>query len=126
MQTVIVTGSRDWPDSRGIWAALDRCREYGMTLLVHGDCRGADRQAAAWAAQKCFPVAAMPAPWDAVGNGAGPLRNTWMLDAFPNAIVLAFPLPGSRGTVDCIEKAKAHGMMVAVHGDGIYIGTVKQ
>lgn len=117
---LILTGSRDWPQSewRIIHGALYRLREAGMTLLAHGDCpTGVDRAGDVWARAECFPCARMPAWFEPHGSKAGPLRNGWLLEFFPTADVLAFPLPGSKGTVDCIRQARALGRRVWVYGE---------
>lgn len=115
MQQVIVTGSRDWVDRGIIWTALDRC---DVELLIHGDCSsGADRIADAWCEANGVPCARMPAWWKAYNREAGPTRNNWMLRFFPEAVVLAFPLPQSRGTVDCIKQARELRRTVYVWGE---------
>jgi hypothetical protein len=114
MRQVIVTGSRVWTDRDAIWDALDRC---DVELLIHGDAEGADAIADAWARASGTPCARMPAWWDTCGqSAAGPLRNNWMLRFFPEAIVLAFPGPGSRGTWDCVRQARELGRQVFVYG----------
>jgi hypothetical protein len=115
MRQVIVTASRHWRDRDIIWGALDRC---DVELLIHGDCEtGGDRIADAWAEANGVPCVRMPAWFKAYSNPAGPMRNNWMLRFFPEAIVLAFPLPGSKGTVDCIKQARECGRQVFVYAE---------
>lgn len=123
MISVIVSGSRDWPsrDQAVIFQALTKLREENrMMLLVHGACpTGVDALADFWARANGFPCARMPAWFDALGLKAGPMRNRWMLDAFPGACVLAFPLPGSKGTRDMITQARTLGRTVWVHKEAL-------
>lgn len=117
---VIVTGSRDWPMSHAyiVMNALQRCKEAGMQLLVHGACpTGVDSMAHSWCKVEGFPMVAMPAWFETLGNAAGPKRNGWMLSTFPTAIVLAFPGASSRGTWDCVRQATDLGRTVHVCDD---------
>ncbi len=115
MRQVIVTGSRHWTDRRAIWEALDRC---DVELLIHGNHHeGADHIADGWAEANGVPCARVPAWWRAYNKAAGPTRNNWMLRFFPEAIGLAFPLPSSKGTVDCIAQARALSREVFVYAE---------
>ena len=106
---VLVTGSRNITDEdfvrrslvKHIWMHID---SYNEVTLVHGDCKGLDRIAASIAQNKFgWLVESYPAKWDKYGSGAGPLRNQQMVNQGAD-ICIAFPLPGSRGTMDCIER----------------------
>lgn len=110
---IIVTGSRDWTDAEAVWSALDRC---APTLVVHGGARGADEIAEHWGVSRGVHTAVFPARWHAHDRKAGSLRNRAMVDAFPAAIVLAFPLPQSVGTRHCVQYARAQGLIVYVWG----------
>ncbi|AER26145.1 DprA-like DNA processing chain A [Mycobacterium phage Bongo] len=128
---VLITGSRDWADRQAVWLALnhemghEEARHDGL-LVIQGDCpTGADRFAHEWyltQASKWVREKAMPADWnrDCTGqcyhkprfkNGkqycpvAGHLRNQAMVD-FGADVCLAFPLEDSRGTQDCMKRAK--------------------
>lgn len=118
MIPVIISGSRDWPsrDQTVIFSALTKLREaHQMTLLAHGACpTGVDALADFWARANGFPCARMPAWFDTHGLKAGPMRNRWLLDAFPTANILAFPLPSSKGTSDMITQARTLGRTVWV------------
>jgi len=117
---VIVTGSRHWTDYDAICQAL--WQYPADTVIIHGDCSGADRLARRYAEEVARTHLPMPAPFDTLGRRAGPLRNGWML-AVANIlrlcgytpVVEAFPLPSSKGTWDCVNQAKAVGVEVKVN-----------
>ena len=117
-QAIIVCGSRDWTDQGSIIAAL---RTFPChTVVIHGDCRGADRMAASVATSIGFDnVIAMPAQWDENGKAAGPIRNAAMLRVLLAlrecgywVEALAFALPSARGTRDMIRQAEHAGVKV--------------
>ena len=114
---VLVTGSRDWNDRDAVIAALNRVDGmFNERVLIHGDARGLDRMAAEIAAASGWTVLAMPASWDELGSSAGPVRNREMVRVLCALLVcgyecraLAFPLPESRGTWQCVRVAKDAG-----------------
>jgi hypothetical protein len=119
MRVVIVTGSRKWLAPGTVTAALD---EHAPDLVVHGGCYvgvrprvclGADYWAHRWCSTTDTDEYIFRAKWSH-GKKAGPLRNKAMLLAYPNAVVLAFPL-GGPGTADCMRQAKRLGMRVIEH-----------
>lgn len=114
---VLVTGSRDWTDQSVIFRALYYERltagDRGM-VIVHGDCpTGADRFADQWG-RRFYPgavtVETHPADWK-LGKHAGHMRNQKMADLGAD-VCLAFPFTHSRGTRDCMERARAAGIEV--------------
>lgn len=124
---LLVTGSRDWESYGAIDAAiggvLDRLVEARRDLVVvHGACpTGADAMAATYCEENAWwvdnlgrmlAVEAHPADWSQ-GKKAGPLRNQAMVDLGAD-LCLAFPLEGSRGTWDCVKRARAAGIEVRV------------
>jgi hypothetical protein len=111
-RVVVVTGSRNWKDSALIRQALTEAAP--VRLLVHGGCRGADAVAEAVAKELGIQTRAVPADWSR-GKHAGPERNQRMLCSYEPDLVLAFPLPDSRGTWDCVRKAKALDIPVRVY-----------
>lgn len=123
---VLVTGSRKWTDAEAVYQNLarERMTAAGLRLpglvVIHGACTtGADAFADLWA-RRCrdcdVTVERFPANWKRYGRAAGPLRNQRLIEARPD-IVLAFPLPDSRGTDDCIQRAlAAHIPVVTVAG----------
>jgi hypothetical protein len=107
---VLVIGGRDFDDPELLNEALDRLhRERGVTALIHGDARGADRLAGEWATANGIPVETHPADWKRCGRGAGPMRNRSMLDERPDLLV-AFP--GGKGTADMVRRARKAGLDV--------------
>ena len=106
---IVACGDREWKD-------IDKIRERlaalpSDALLIHGDCRGADRIAGFVAHRLGMTVLPMPAKWTELGLAAGPIRNQAMIDLAPD-LVLAFHsnLSKSRGTVDTINRAKLAGI----------------
>ena len=125
MPRVIVTGSRRWPASRA--AEIERELAAlpgwpGEWIVVHGAARGAagepgaDLIAAHFALFTGARTEPHPADWSR-GLRAGPERNARMVAAGAD-VVLAFPLPGSRGTWSSVRLALAGGLVVRVLGDG--------
>jgi hypothetical protein len=108
---VIVTGSRDWADYQLIRARLAKLPPG--SLVIQGGAPGADQLAAMACAALGIECLTCPADWAKHGKAAGPIRNQVMLDKRPG-LVLAFPLPSSRGTWDMVAKAKAQGVPVEV------------
>lgn len=116
---VIVTGSRRWRDRKAVYDALNAVYEaHGRFVLVHGACStGADEWAQVWAdvagqSLGC-EVERHPAAWETRGRKAGPERNQRMIAAGAD-LVLAFPLPGGRGTQHTIRLAEEAGIEVKV------------
>lgn len=110
-----MTGSRDWTNWKVMGDALTaQIREHGPCMFVHGaNPRGAD----AFVDSLCrglshATVERHPADWK-LGKIAGHLRNQQMVDLGADAC-LAFPMPGSRGTWDCVRRAEAAGIPVKV------------
>ena len=96
------------------------CNRFGVNnfsevTVVHGDAPGADTLAKQVAEEYGMQVEAHPADWRKHGKAAGPLRNQRMV-ALGADICLAFPEPGSRGTLDCMRRAEAAGIGVVDHG----------
>lgn len=125
MKRVIVTGSRDWTDNVLIEKALTEiAAAWGLFVVVHGDNpRGADAIAKAWAVRNNYPYEDVPADWERPCDEAcahrprerggtpycpraGNLRNQVMVSRGAD-LCLAFPLPQSRGTLDCMTRATA-------------------
>lgn len=119
---ILVTGSRHWLDREAVYHNLfrERITTVGLgcrgMIVVHGACpTGADAIADLWCAA-CQATAGVqverhPADWKTHGKAAGMIRNQKMVDLGAD-MVLAFPMPDSRGTVDCMERARLAGIPI--------------
>jgi len=121
---VLVTGSRKWVDRDAIYSAMiaqwDKAGR-GEITLVHGAAKGADTLAASVAYELGWTVEPYPADWDRYGRAAGPIRNAEMV-ATGADVCLAFPLANSRGTIDCMRRAKVAGIPVIVRTPAMTVG----
>ncbi len=111
---VIICGDRNWTDE----GTID---EYIMTLppnstIFHGGCRGADRISARLGEARGHEVIPMDAEWNKYRLGAGPKRNTRMLEEGKPDLVVAFhdDLSKSKGTADMLGQAEARGVPTEV------------
>lgn len=109
---VLVCGGRDYDDAPYLCARLDDFHERvaRITTLIHGEARGADRLAKAWAKARGINVQGFPADWTRDGKSAGPIRNQRMIvEGVPEAVI-AFP--GGAGTADMLRRARRAGLRV--------------
>lgn len=128
---ILVTGSRNWPQPRKIFAelaALTGVRD--RIIVVHGRNRhGADRFAATTSIALGFTQEPYPARWNAYGKQAGKIRNKVMVETGAD-VCLAFiaacikpdhghlPPHGSHGSVHCADLAEKAGIPVRRFLDG--------
>lgn len=80
-------------------------------VIIHGNCRGADRMADRLVRRLGLEVLPFPVPdeeWELIGKRAGILRNQHMLLAGKPDAVLAFhrDLKNSTGTKDMVARAR--------------------
>lgn len=115
MFKVLVTGSRDWKNEAAIRQELEKLDPY-TDIIIHGGCRGADMMADKIAKSLGIHTARVDALWKWYPHSAGPVRNSIMLDLEPD-LVLAFPLPQSKGTRNMIQQAKVTGIPVKLVGN---------
>lgn len=111
---VLCCGDRWWSDRKFIFDVLSTLPED--TVIIHGNCRGADRMAAAAARKLKLQIISFPAKWRLYGKSAGPIRNEQMINEGLPDKVYAFHdnLDQSRGTRDMIERAESVGIPVTV------------
>lgn len=110
MKRIIVCGGRTFDDRMLMARVLDRVVEQrGEIFVIQGGANGADKLAGEWAASRGMPCAEVGALWDVFGDGAGPVRNGWMLLLQPDGVV-AFP--GGAGTRNMCEQARAANVPV--------------
>lgn len=108
---ILITGSRYRP-AIDVYKVLDRYKG-SVNEIVVGDATGADEAARTWAVSNGVNLTVHKADWNAYGRSAGPRRNQEMVDAGAD-LCLAFPMSGSRGTWDCVNRAKKAGIVVTV------------
>lgn len=79
---VCVCGGRDYDDAEEMYGVISFLYHFyrDQLRLMHGDQRGADRMADAMARQLEVPVKPFPADWNGLGDKAGAVRNTEMVD----------------------------------------------
>jgi hypothetical protein len=111
---VLICGDRNWKDYKLIKVTLSAIPD--VSLVIEGECRGADVFGKAAALSLGIPVEKYPADWNAHGKAAGPIRNRLMLDAGKPDLVLAFhdDIEHSKGTKDMKNVAESAGIEVRV------------
>jgi len=122
-KVLLVCGSRTWTDEEKIRAELEKHKNEGYTVLVHGDARGADRIADKAGKDLGYEVIACPADWEQFGRSAGFIRNRQMLLGEHGSVgtgnkvelVLAFHKDGSKGTAHTVRTAHELAIAVVVH-----------
>jgi len=111
---VLICGDRNWNNFKVI-------EDYILTLpketiIIEGDCRGADKISGYLARQHGYHVIAVSAKWEKYGLAAGPIRNQEMIDTYKPDLVVAFHnhIEDSKGTKDMIERASRYGIEIKI------------
>ncbi len=78
--------------------------------IIQGGATGADKMAKDWANLSGIPCIGVEANWYFFNNGAGHIRNGWMLEWCTPDLIIAFP--GGPGTTDMIKQGRAHDVYV--------------
>lgn len=118
---ILVTGSRHWTDIATINGALHRTylalsHDGSDVVLVHGECHLGGADIIARDIWRAVGLRDEPHPAEIVnGRALGPQRNQRMVDLGAD-VCLAFPLLGSRGTYDCMRRARDAGIPVYTFG----------
>jgi YspA, cpYpsA-related SLOG family len=110
MIRLVVTGSRDYVHKSIVRREILALGKENIEILIHGDARGLDTLAKEVGEEEGIPTQAEPCTdeeWRTLGKKAGVLRNQRMIDKYKPTYGLAFPLPGSRGTWDMVNRMKA-------------------
>ena len=114
---ILVTGGRSWDDRKIIMDALleaTRGMNWDDVTVVHGGARGADTIAAELATGFGMKTEAHLANWSEYHRAAGPIRNKKMVDLGAD-VCLAFLMPNSKGTANCVEQAKKAGIKIKLY-----------
>jgi len=115
---VLICGDRNWHDFKTIEEFLTTLPSD--TVIVEGDCFGADKMSGYLAEKLGMFVIKVPAKWDKFGNIAGPLRNSTMIHCYEPDLVVAFhnDLANSKGTKNMVNQAKLAGIKVKIITNG--------
>ncbi len=104
---VLVCGSRDYIDRDYLFGFLDDLAGVvKVDCIIEGRASGADQLAGEWAETRGVSHEAYPARWQKHGKRAGPIRNEQMLTEGKPDLVVAFPLPSSKGTWHMVGIAR--------------------
>jgi len=109
---VIIAGSRTLRDGAVVRQAMIDSG-FAPTVVLCGDCRGADALGELWAYARGIPVHHFPAQWNRYGKRAGPIRNATMVSK-ADALVAVWD-GTSFGTADVIRQARERGLKVHMH-----------
>ena len=84
------------------------------TIIIEGECIGADKQSRIFAEKRGIQVLRFPADWEKYGKGEGVIRNTQMLIEGKPDIVVAFhnDIENSKGTKNMIIQSLKIGLSV--------------
>ena len=112
---VVVCGDRNWSNESIICERLHRLPPD--TIIIQGECDGADTLAMHLAREIGLDVVGFYANWTRHDKAAGPIRNIRMLNTKPS-LVLAFhdDLDRSKGTKHIVGEARKRGIKVEVIG----------
>ena len=106
-------GSRHLNPSIDILHSIITTNQVNITQIIDGGCRGIDQLGKQYGLERKIPVMTVPAEWNKYGNGAGPIRNSKMVELADIGICIWNGK--SKGTLDTINKLKAVGKPVIVH-----------
>lgn len=107
----IIAGSRSGITYDDVRAAIDEAG-WMPTVVLCGDCRGADSFGAQWARFNGIPIEHYPADWRLHGKAAGPKRNMEM--AHHAEALIAVWDGKSPGTRSMINAAYSRNLRVYV------------
>ena len=117
---VIIAGSRSFSNYKLLrehcQAVLQEKMNTHHVIIVSGHARGADALGERFAKEFGLPIELYPAQWNALGKGAGMVRNAQM--AKVSDALIAFWDGHSRGTEHMINFARRRGLDVTIIGNG--------
>jgi len=105
---VLVCGSRHWSSYLPVRRELAKLPSD--TIVIHGDCAGADRMAAIAAKYLDLQDVQFKADWDKHGPAAGPIRNQQMIDSGANLVLAFYVGECGKGTSDTLSRAAKAGI----------------
>ena len=107
---VLCCGDREWADFNKIVSILSLLPPD--SVIIHGDCRGADSLCGKAGFLLGFKVEAYPADWKKHGKFAGPVRNREMFAKSHPDFWLAFHsnIAASRGNKDMVMVLRTNNV----------------
>lgn len=107
---ILICGDRRWTDRKAIEDFIKTLPKD--TVIIEGECKGADMMARDLAYSYQLEVYQFPAQWERYGKAAGPIRNEAMIRYGRPDLVVAFHnnLSKSKGTWNMITRARKHGI----------------
>ena len=108
---ILFTGSRNWTDEDAAINVFNAYVQPGDHVTV-GDCpTGLDKMIRVLCQGNGVSYKVHHADWKEHGRAAGPKRNQEMVNTGPD-LCIGFPLGDSRGTRDCMTRARMAGVTV--------------
>ena len=116
---VLVSGKRDFTDYIVFRCILDKSLASinDNIIIVEGGARGTDALAKQYAIEHHYEFIEFPADWDKYGKAAGIIRNDEMVNFIKDkpCKALFFWDGQSRGTGDCLRRAKRAGIKCGIY-----------
>ena len=116
---VLISGKRDFEDYEQFCKILDESlKDISDDIeIVEGGARGTDALAKHYADAHGIKCLEFPALWDINGRAAGPIRNAEMVNFISgkDSKAIFFWDGKSRGTGDCLKKARKAGIVCEVY-----------
>ena len=118
---VLVAGKRDFTDYERFQRIMDESLSGidDEIEIVEGGATGADSLAKRYALEHGYHLKEFKAMWNRYGRSAGPVRNVEMtayVSGKEYAKAVFFWDGKSKGTGDCLRRAKSAGIRCEVHG----------
>jgi hypothetical protein len=107
---LIIAGGRDFSDKQKLYEEVAKLE--GITEVVSGTAKGADKLGEEYAKDNNIPLKKFPADWTKHGKAAGPIRNGEMAE-YGDALI-AFWDGKSSGTKSMINLAKQNNLQVTI------------
>lgn len=119
MTQILITGSRKYYDyeyfvmfmHKFLWLTFKNSNE--KFRFIFGDSSGADSLSLRYCEKSKIEYKIYKANWQSFGLSAGPIRNQQMVDDCKETdICIGFPDKESKGTIDCMNRARSKRMEV--------------
>lgn len=118
---VVVTGTRSFDNRSLLFEWMDKLTaNMEFPIICTGHYGGTDTLAEQWAESRHHSLRLFHPDWDNLGNRAGPIRNTEMVNYAAGrqpedpGWCVGFWDGASSGTSDCLEKARRAGLRVKI------------